>query len=172
MPYPLHPAVVHFPIVLSFLVPAFAVWAFVRDGRKPPGHSPVWPVVVVLCAALVATSYLAINTGGRQVDKVKRVVPQKAIHAHEEAADRVMIGAILCLAGALGGLMAGRTGRVARGVTVGLSLLMISAVGRTAQLGGALVYEDGAASAYTSGACDSPRTEKPPAEDHDGRAPS
>ncbi len=169
MPDPLHPAVVHFPIVLAFLLPGFALWALVRDGRRPGGRR-VWPVVIVLCAVFVASTWLATETGEDQEDRVEHVVPHDAFEAHEEAAERVLIGAVLCFLAGLAGLAAGRLGQMARVATVGLSIVVLLAAARTGQLGGELVYRHGAASAYTPAAVSVPNGVQPGRtghEDHD-----
>ena len=62
LPDPLHPAVVHFPIVLAVLAPIFAagaLWAIRRGGR--PSHA--WGVATIVFALLAASSWVAVETG-------------------------------------------------------------------------------------------------------------
>lgn len=152
LPDPLHPAIVHFPVVLVMLLPIFAVatlWAIRR------GASPVraWAVPVALAAALAGSAWLATETGQAQEDRVERVVGEQPIHAHEENAERFLVlsGVLLLVAGA--GLLGGRIGRVSRvAATVGAFGLVIAGI-QVGTTGGELVYRHGAARAYvTAGA--------------------
>ena len=68
MPDPLHPAIVHFPIVLAVLSPVIAgalVWA-IRSGRVP---LRAWIGMLVLQAALVGSGWLAAETGEREEER-------------------------------------------------------------------------------------------------------
>jgi uncharacterized membrane protein len=59
LPNPLHPAIVHFPIVLAFQLPIFALgalWA-IRHGAR---FRRAWLVPVALSAALVLSSWVAV----------------------------------------------------------------------------------------------------------------
>ena len=61
---PLHPLVVHFPIVLSVLLPIsalVALWA-IRKGTTPRW---AWALPVAVAAALTASAYVATETGER-----------------------------------------------------------------------------------------------------------
>jgi len=147
LPDPLHPAVVHLPIALSVLVPILALltWAAIRRSWLPPR---TWWAVVLLQAMLVGSSWLALETGENEEDRVEAVVAEQPINAHEEAAERflVLAGLALLVSGA-GLLPAGRgaTGRLATSVATFIVLLSAIQVGHS---GGELVYKHGAASAY------------------------
>ncbi|NIP80713.1 MAG: hypothetical protein GWM90_16430 [Gemmatimonadetes bacterium] len=149
LPDPLHPAIVHFPIVLAVLLPAFAVgalWAIRRGAR--PGWA--WAVPLALAAVLAGSSWLAVETGEAQEDRVEDVVGEQVLHAHEEAGERFLVlsGILLLIMGA--GLLKGRAGSASRLVgTVGAAALVIAAV-QVGDAGGKLVYEHGAAAAYAS----------------------
>ncbi|MDP2389347.1 MAG: hypothetical protein Q8N52_03380, partial [Acidobacteriota bacterium] len=84
---PLHPAIVHFPLGVAMLMPfiaagfAWALWTR-RAGRS------AWIAVVVLQAALLGSSLVAINTGANDEERVERVVQESAIETHEEAAEQ------------------------------------------------------------------------------------
>jgi uncharacterized membrane protein len=149
LPEPLHPAVVHFPIVLAVLLPIFAaggLWA-IRRGVAP---IRAWALPTALAAALAASAWVALETGEAQEDRVERVVAERVLHQHEEAAERflVLAGIVLLMAGA--GLVHGRIGSAARyAATVGTLVLLVSGY-QVGDAGGRLVYEHGAASAYAS----------------------
>lgn len=151
LPDPLHPAVVHFPMVLVFLVPiaaVLAVWA-IRRGADP---RRIWAIPLTLAAALALSAFVALRTGEAEEDRVEAVVPEAAIHEHEEAAERFLVlsGVLLLVAGA--GLVRGDLGRAARLVTIVGSLGLIVAGVQVGAEGGELVYEHNAGSAYTDGA--------------------
>lgn len=155
MPDPLHPAIVHFPIALAVLVPVFALLgiALIR-AKLVPARS--WALIVFLQALLVASSWLAVETGEEQEDRVERFVAERHIDAHEESAERfLLIGGVgLLVLGA--GLLPGTGGAVARivGALVTLGGLAVGvSVGHS---GGELVYVHGAAAAYVDAAEASP----------------
>ena len=147
IPDPLHPAVVHFPIVLAVLAPLLAAVAFwaIQSGRLP-GRS--WLGVVILQVVLVGTAWLATETGEHEEDRVERVVAERHIEEHEESAERFLALAALVLPLAAAGMLSGRIGAINRGLTVVLSLVALLAAGATGHSGGELVYRHGAAMAY------------------------
>jgi len=148
LPEPLHPAVVHFPLVLMLLVPAFAVFAIWSIGRGA-GVRRTWGLPLVLSAALVASAFVALRTGEVDEDRVEEVVSRRAIHEHEEVAERffVLSGVLLLIATA--GLLRGNLGRAARVLTVAGSLGVAAAGVQVGRAGGELVYKHNAARAYT-----------------------
>ncbi len=148
LPNPLHPAIVHFPIALVFLAPLFAfgsLWA-IRKGARP---LRAWGLTLAVLAALVASSWLAVETGEQQEDWVKPVVPRGVVHDHEEAAEAFLLlaGAVLIISAA--GLLRAPVGRPARVVGAIGTLVLIGAGWKVGHTGGELVYRHGAASAYT-----------------------
>lgn len=148
---PLHPAIVHFPMGVAMLMPfiaagfAWALWTR-RAGTL------AWMAVVALQAVLLASSLIAINTGGTEEERVERVVPESAIAAHEEAAEQFAwaTGGTLVLAAMV--LLFKRrevSGPLTAGVVV--ATLAVAGLGfRVGHAGGQLVYLHGAASAYAS----------------------
>jgi uncharacterized membrane protein len=147
IPTPLHPAVVHMPMALAVLLPLFAAGALiaVRRGARP---MRAWGIAVAIFAALSASAFVSMETGGDQEDRVERVVSRSAIHSHEEAAEAFLWLSVGVLGVAALGLLPARAGSVARiGATVG-SLLLLGAGFNVGHTGGALVYTYGAASAY------------------------
>ncbi len=148
IPNPLHPAIVHFPIALAVLVPALALAVFVaiRAGRVP---ARTWLAVVVLQAALVGFAWFAMETGEEQEEKVEKVVAERHIEAHEEAAERFLYIAIAATLVSAAGLLQGGRGQAARAATLVAGLAVLAASVAVGHSGGELVYKHGAASAYT-----------------------
>jgi uncharacterized membrane protein len=151
LPDPLHPAVVHLPIALAILLPGLAVLGLflIYKGVIP---SRSWALIVLLQAILVGSGWLALETGEDEEDRVERVVAERFIEAHEEAAERFMwiagLGLLACGAGLLPG-RSGNWGRVAGTIAAFGVLAAGISVGHA---GGELVYKHGAASAYVDAA--------------------
>lgn len=150
LPHPLHPAVVHFPLVLVFLLPLFAagaLWAI----RRGTSFRRAWALPVALAAALFVASIVALRTGQEEQERVEAVIPESAVDTHEKAAERFLIFGGLLLLVAAAGLARGNLGASARLLTTVGSLALIAAAVQVGAAGGALVYEHGAAGAYVSG---------------------
>lgn len=149
LPEPLHPAIVHFPIVLAALLPIFAVgalWA-IRRGAIP---LRAWAIPVALAAGLAGSAWLAVETGEAQEDRVEAVVGEEVLHEHEEAGERFLVLSGVLLLVAAGGLFGGTPGTAARYVATLGSFLLVFAAIQVGEAGGELVYRHGAASAYAS----------------------
>jgi uncharacterized membrane protein len=151
LPDPLHPAVVHFPIVLAFLLPLFAVAAFWL-ARRSDQPRRVWLLPVLLAAGLVGSAFVALRTGEAEEERVESVVSEAVLHDHEESAERFLLlsGVVLLLAGM--GLVRGDVGRAARGLTVAGSIAVAIAAVQVGAAGGDLVYRHNAASVYADAA--------------------
>ncbi len=147
LPHPLHPAVVHFPIVLVVLLPFFvvgAIWAIRRNAVS----WKAWALPVAVAAALFASSAVALRTGQAEEDRVEAVVPESALEHHEEAAERFLVLSGVVLLVAAVGLARGTVGTSARLLTVVGSLGLLAAGVQVGAAGGELVYRHDAASAY------------------------
>ena len=145
---PLHPLVVHFPIVLAVLLPISAVvalWA-IRKGTTP---RRAWAVPLAFSAALALSAWVATQTGEAQEDRVERVVARGALHGHEESAELFLVLSGVMVLVAAGGLARGTVGRAARYVSAVGALGLVAAAAQVGHSGGTLVYRHGAASAYT-----------------------
>ena len=148
LPNPLHPAVVHFPIVLMLFLPIVAVvtlWA-IRRGANP---RRAWAIPFVVAGLLMLSTWVSVETGEEQSERVERAVPKQPMESHEEFAEVffMLSGAVLVVAAA--GMLNGRIGRASR-VLASFGAVGLAAAGvRVGHSGGQLVYTHGAASAYT-----------------------
>lgn len=149
LPEPLHPAIVHLPIALAVLLPLLTLGGAVAlRAHWLPRRT--WSVAVALTGVLVLSSWVALETGESEEDRVERVVAEERIEAHEEAAEVfASLGVVLFLVTGAG-FMAGRPGDLARGASVLVALAVLISALQLGRLGGELVYKHGAASAYTN----------------------
>lgn len=147
LPDPLHPAIVHLPIALAILVPVIALLAtiLIQKGFAP---SRGWAIVILLQVMLFGSGWMALETGEDQEERVEKVVAERHIDAHEEAAERFLIIAgigLLCMGA---GLLPERRGAVGRLVGTGAALAVLAAGVSVGHSGGELVYKHGAANVY------------------------
>jgi uncharacterized membrane protein len=150
MPYPLHPAVVHFPIVLAVLLPFIAAAGLYATLRKGSIRA-VWAPVVAFALLLTASAWVALETGQDQEDRVEDVVSESVIHGHEEAAEGLLAGSAVLAVVVLAGLVPGVLGKGARYAAVPVALVVVVLGFRVGKSGGELVYTHGAAAAYVQG---------------------
>jgi len=146
-PDPLHPALVHFPIVLALLAPVIAAalfWAIDTHGI-PAG---AWLGVVILQLVVFGASWGTAETGENEENRVERVVAEAPIEEHEEAAERFLWLAGLAIPIAAAGLIPGLPGRGARMLTLVACVAAAVSVAQVGHSGGELVYRHGAANAY------------------------
>lgn len=149
LPDPLHPAIVHFPVVLAFLLPisaAVAMWT-IHKGARPVR---AWLAPLAIAAALSLSSWVAVETGENQDERIERVVQEQPLEAHEEAAEAFLTGSVVVLLVAAAGLFRGRIGTISRAAATAGALALIGGAAYVGHTGGQLVYKYGAASAYAS----------------------
>lgn len=147
---PLHPVIVHLPLALALLMPAFALlaaWA-AWTGRL---RRSTWLGVIALQALLAGGALAAMSTGEGEEERVEPIVGEAALERHEGYAEQFTWGAGIALAIMLAGLAPQSSARraavtLAAAATVGVALLGI----RTGHAGGQLVYTHGAAAAYVA----------------------
>jgi hypothetical protein len=150
LPTPLHPAIVHFPIVFMLLLPvlvAVVLWRL-HDGAR----RRAWGLVVGTALLVSVSGLVALKTGEAQEDTVEAVVAEAPIHEHEEAAERFLLVSWVVLGVAVVGALPGLAGRGGRALTLVGALALVYFGWRVSDLGGKLVYQEGAASAYVTSA--------------------
>jgi uncharacterized membrane protein len=147
IPEPLHPAVVHFPVALAVLAPfaALAALGAIRVGWLP---ARAWLAVVLLHGLLAGSAWLAVETGEEQEERVERVVRERFLEEHEEAAERFLTVVALAFVVSGAGLLGGRVGGFGRALTVAAGAAALAAAVAVGRSGGELVYVHGAADAY------------------------
>lgn len=151
IPNPLHPAIVHFPIVFAVLLPlvtAGALWAI----RRGTAARRAWTFPFILAGALAVSAFVAVRSGESQEEPVERVVGNGPLHSHEEAAELFLVLSVVMLVVAGVGLAPGVTGRAARAVATLGAIGLLGAGYRVGASGGDLVYRHGAASVYATDA--------------------
>ena len=164
IPNPLHPAVVHFPIVFVVVLPfiaAGALWAI----RRGANARRAWLAPLVLAAGLAASAFVAVQSGQAQGERVERVVRESAVDGHEEAAELFLVLSVALLGVAGVGMAKGTVGQAARLVAMVGSLGLLGAGYRVGTSGGELVYRHGAANAYVQAG---PSTAPSPALEREG----
>jgi hypothetical protein len=150
--------VVHFPIVLMLLLPISVIIALIAI-RKGTTIRTAWVLPAVLAAALAASAFAGTRTGEAEEDRVERLVSERALHSHEEAAERFLVLSGVLLMVTVAGFLPRSLGRAARMVTVVGALAVAAAGVQVGHSGGMLVYAEGAARAYTaSGTASADRT--------------
>jgi uncharacterized membrane protein len=145
---PLHPIVVHFPIVLGTLLPLLAillVWAIKKWQWTPK----VWALVSAVALVYTLSATGAVLLGEEDEEKVEKVVSEEVIEAHEEAGELIpWIAGTLFLV-SLGGFTV-RYSKQAKVAMIVLSLVAVAPLINAGHTGGELVYEHGAAVAHLS----------------------
>lgn len=162
IPDPLHPAVVHFPIVLILLGTLVSIVAVFW--RK--GFVPAFAAALLTVGAVGA--WVAVETGESDGGLVEDTTPavEQLVEAHEDWAKRTLTVAIITAVIAIGAAALFRFPRVARGVGVAAALaagIASWSVYETGHRGGALVYRHGVGvntslAATGGGAAASPQT--------------
>jgi len=142
VPDPLHPAVVHFPIVLIFLGTLISVLAiFTRRGALPQ-----FTAVILILAA--ASAQLAVSTGGDEADDVIQRMPdaRPLVRDHAEWGERTRTVAVVAAIVAVVAVAFYRMRGFRRILTLVTTLVAAAAcycAVEAAQHGGAMVYHHG-----------------------------
>jgi uncharacterized membrane protein len=148
---PLHPALVHLPLGLAFLLPLLTLgfaWALWKSHIRVRS----WLLIVILQAVLLGAGFVAMNTGEREGERVERVVPHAAIEQHEELAEQFIwtTGTTLAIASAVLLFRRRAAVRALSAAAVIGTFVVAAAALRVGHAGGQLVYVHNAGAAYTS----------------------
>jgi uncharacterized membrane protein len=142
IPDPLHPAVVHFPIVLIFLG-TFLVTLTIFTRR---GALPQFAALILILAA--GSAQLAVNTGGDQVDDVIQRMPdaKPLVLVHAEWGMKMRMAAVIAAVAALVALAAYHLVRlrpILAFITAVVAGWACFCAFKAAEHGGAMVYHHG-----------------------------
>lgn len=142
IPDPLHPAIIHFPVVL-ILLGTFVAFAAVFWRKH---HLPVLAAALLAMGALGA--WVAVQTGKSDGGLVENLSPQTEalLDAHQNWAERTLIlAAIAAVAGIVSVSLFRfpRTARTAAITTAFIAGLASYALYQTGHRGGALVFHHG-----------------------------
>jgi hypothetical protein len=145
---PIHPIVVHVPLVLAGLTPLVAGWLAWQTWRGK-GSRRAWLVAFALQAVIVGSALVAIDTGGDEADVVRKVVPHGVIGAHAHAARQFTIGAGAVAAMLLAAVVfTDKKAAVAGGVAAAAAVFVVVLGLRAGHAGGKLVFQYDAGAAY------------------------
>lgn len=143
---PLHPALVHIPLGLVFVLPLLAAGLTAALYRGRVGRA-AFSILLGLQLVMLGGGALSLVTGERDEDRVEDTVGEAAVERHEDAAQQFM--AVAGLGAALTALAwALRNPRHTRILAVATTLGTVAAAGmgvRVGHLGGQLVYGPGGA---------------------------
>ncbi|MFO0584246.1 MAG: DUF2231 domain-containing protein [Anaeromyxobacter sp.] len=145
---PLHPAIVHVPLGLAFVIPLVAAAIAVAVQRQRLPRSAL-AVVVGLQLVVAGGGFVAMAIGDREAHRVEAVVGEPAVEAHEERAELFVWSsvAVLVAAAALLVVPARALGALSAAVVVGSA--GVAALGvRAGHAGGQIVYTHGGAAAF------------------------
>jgi uncharacterized membrane protein len=151
---PLHPAVVHIPIALAILMPVLSLGLLVAWWKQwLPGR--VWFVAVALQGVLVLGTFAAAQTGEQEEDRVEEVLANEDLLEEHEEMGEMMVWATTATFGLMLAplLLPGDRRRRLAAVVATVATVGVTVVGLyVGKAGGELVYEHGAADAYTGSA--------------------
>lgn len=145
---PLHPAIVHLPIALTFILPLLVVvfaWA-IKNGKMA---KEMWLVIVGFQILVTVSGYIALETGETDEEKVGAIVGKEIIHRHEETAEIFTGMTVISLAaGIVVWFLNPGIQDKARFAVALITLLPVFFAFRTGSMGGDIVYRFGGGSAH------------------------
>lgn len=149
---PLHPLVVHLPLVLAVFLPVIVVAILWAEWRHRLTRRAWW-IGALAAALLTGGAFVAVKSGEQDEERVERVVAEAALETHEERAEAFLwatVVPLILLVGA-GLLSAPRARRWAGGAAVAASLVTAGLAVGVGHSGGELVYVHNAGAAYADG---------------------
>ena len=145
---PLHPLIVHIPLVLAGLVPFVAGFLAWQTGRGR-GSRWAWAVALALEAAIVIGVLIAIDSGGDEAGVVRSVVPRDAIHEHADAAHWFEYATFATLALLIAAtFLRDKLSAILGWIATAVALVTVAIGIRVGHLGGKVVFEYDAPAAY------------------------
>lgn len=142
---PLHPALVHLPLGIALLLPLLISTVLVGRFLDRMGRAP-WVPVALSAILLAVSSFVAVQSGEAEEERVESIVGESPIHAHEEAAEVFAWSTVLLLALCVIPLAVKSRGLAlgTQSLALAASLVVAGLAIRTGRAGGELVYRHGA----------------------------
>jgi len=144
---PLHPMIVHFPIVFAVLSPlailAVILWRPIAESKS------AWMAVFVLHVFLTLSAFTAMQLGERDEERVEKAVAEQVIEYHEHWAERFAYATLAPLA--LCAALTLRRNGLLKGLALAASLSVLPLGVITGHSGGELVYTHNAARVFAVG---------------------
>ncbi len=143
---PLHPLIVHFPLVIAFLMPLTIIYAvFIADKRNR--NSKIWLGILITAVALSASSFLSMELGEGNEEIVEKVVSEHQIEEHEESAEIFTYSTVASVLLA-GMVFFGKFGNIPKFGLILTSFFTLMMAFPTGHSGAELVYKYNAGAAY------------------------
>jgi uncharacterized membrane protein len=145
---PLHPALVHVPLGLAFVLPLVAIGISVAFWRNRLPRS-AFAILAALQLFLAASGLAAMAAGDREQRQAEKIVGKRVIHDHEERGEAFVWAAfaVAALATALLFVPARAVGAAAA-LTIAGTVVVAALAFATGKAGGEIVYRHGGAAAY------------------------
>lgn len=143
---PLHPIVVHLPIVMMLLLP-FVIAVLIVAEKKGIIHEKLWYAVAFYQAIVTGASFLALKLGERDEELVEKFVSEKIIENHEEWGEMLAWTALAIFIMILGSIVLKKI-KMMKVMTLVASIGGLLPVVMAGHTGGELVYRHGAAQAH------------------------
>jgi uncharacterized membrane protein len=140
LPDPLHPALVHFPIVLVLVGSAVAIAALVW----PRGQLPRWAAVLLVLGAVGAGAAYWTGEQGKELVGMLSPAAEELLDQHEDRAEVTLVASIAAAVLSLAGVVLARWPGVTKTMRIATVLAALTAVVcivQTGHRGGMLVYK-------------------------------
>lgn len=146
---PLHPAIVHLPLGLIFFAPLVGVLILIL-AFKDKLTKTILLFLPLVHLVIFAGAFAALETGEDQEDIVEKVVDEKFIEQHEEAAEALFYLSIVAFGSSLIPLTINKKNALKVSLTaiVILQAALLLQAYKTGHSGGELVYIHKAVDAY------------------------
>lgn len=140
---PLHPAVVHLPLGLTFALPIVFGWLWWVT-RKGTARPQIWGLAIALHAMTAVGAFAAMTSGEQDLEPVATLVGEKVVQPHQEKGELFAYAVLAGLVVTFGGWFFAPVRLAATVMAVGVAALGLDA----AHTGSQLVYQHGAANAH------------------------